>query len=153
FAVRCSDQGFLFDVGGSSAFPPDEWRECIAGFLCSSIAFDMLKVLNPTMNFPAGSVAGLPILQPQLLSRKSAIDTVVHEAVQLARTDCDSFEPPWDSQPLPLLQQKPPPLSQPQAVADAKVPPLFQHMKQLEEENNRLFIDAYSLQDELSPEV
>jgi hypothetical protein len=41
FAVRCSDTGFLFDVAGSSAFPPDEWRECIAGFLCSSIAFYM----------------------------------------------------------------------------------------------------------------
>ena len=26
-------------------------------------------------------------------------------------------------------------------------------MKQLEEENNRLFIEAYGLQDELSPEV
>jgi type II restriction/modification system DNA methylase subunit YeeA len=153
FAVRCSDQGFLFDVGGSSAFPPDEWRECIAGFLCSSIAFDMLKVLNPTMNFPAGSVAGLPILQPQLLSRKSAIDTVVHEAVQLARTDWDSFETSWDFQTLPVLQQKATTLSQSQAVADAEVHARFQHMKQLEEENNRLFIDAYSLQDELSPEV
>src|SRR4030095_14865086 len=76
FAVRCSDQGFLFDVAGSSAFPPEEWRECIAGFPCSSIAFDMMKVLNPTMNFQVGNVAALPILQPQLLSRKSAIDTV-----------------------------------------------------------------------------
>jgi hypothetical protein len=153
FAVRCSDQGFLFDVAGSSAFPPEEWRECIAGFLCSSIAFDMMKVLNPTMNFQVGNVAALPILQPQLLSRKSAIDTVVREAVQLARIDWDSFETSWDFQTLPILQQRAATLSQSQAAADAEALTRFQRMKQLEEENNRLFIDAYGLQDELSPEV
>jgi hypothetical protein len=153
FAVRCSDAGFLFDVAGSSAFPPDEWRECIAGFLCSNIAFDMMKVLNPTMNFQVGNVAALPILQPQLLARKSAIEAVVREAVQLARTDWDSFETSWDFQTLPVLQQRAATLAQSQAAADAEVLARFQRMKQLEEENNRLFIEAYGLQDELSPEV
>ena len=159
FAVRCSDQGFLFDVGGSSAFPPDEWRECIAGFLCSSIAFDMMKVLNPTMNFPAGSVAALSILQPQLLVRKSVIDAVVREAVQLARTDWDSFETSWDFQTLPVLRDQGTDaprseghtLAQSQAAAAAEALARFQCMKQLEEENNRIFIEAYGLQDELSP--
>jgi hypothetical protein len=153
FAVRCSDAGFLFDVAGSSAFPPDEWRECIAGFLCSNIAFDMMKVLNPTMNFQVGNVAALPILQPQLLARKSAIEAVVREAVQLARTDWDSFETSWDFQTLPVLRQRAATLSQSQAAAAAEVLARFQRMKQLEEENNRLFIEAYGLQDELSPEV
>jgi hypothetical protein len=153
FAVRCSDQGFLFDVGGSSVFPPDEWRECIAGFLCSSLAFYMMKALNPTMNFPPGSVAALPFLQSQLLPRKSAIGAVVHEAVRLARIDWDSFETSWDFQTLPVLQERAATLSQAQAATDVEVLARFQRMKQLEEENNRLFIEAYGLQDELSPEV
>src|SRR5206468_10285830 len=117
------------------------------GFLCSSIAFDMMKVLNPSMHFPVGSVASLPILQQQLLSRKSAIDVVVGEAVQLARIDWNSFETSWDFQTLPVLQQKATTLSQSQAAADTEVLSHFQRMKQLEEENNRLFIDAYGLQD------
>ena len=153
FAVRCSDQGFLFDRAGSSIFPPDERRACIAGFLASKIASSMLAVLNPTMHFQVGNIKTLPVLQPQLLARKSAIDAVVHEAVQLARTDWDSSETSWDFQTLPVLQQKAATLSQSQAVTDAEVHTRFQRMKQLEEENNRLFIDAYSLQDELSPEV
>jgi type II restriction/modification system DNA methylase subunit YeeA len=161
FAVRCSDAGFLFDVAGSSAFPPDEWRECIAGFLCSSIAFDMMKVLNPTMNFQVGNVAALPILQPQVLARKSEIDPVVREAVQLARTDWDSFETSWEFQTLPVLRDQGTDaprsagrtLAQSQAAADAECLDRFQRMKQLEEANNRLFIDACGLQDELSPEV
>ncbi|MGH8060233.1 MAG: BREX-1 system adenine-specific DNA-methyltransferase PglX, partial [Candidatus Entotheonellia bacterium] len=79
FGVRCSDPGFLFDVSGSSAFPPDEWRECIAGFMACKIASSMLAVLNPTMHFQVGNVSALPVLQPQLLARKSAIDGVVLE--------------------------------------------------------------------------
>ena len=68
--MRCSDSGFLFDVSGSSAFPPEEWRECIAGLMACKIASSMLAVLNPTMHFQVGNIAALPVLQPQLLSRK-----------------------------------------------------------------------------------
>jgi len=153
FGVRCSDPGFLFDVSGSSAFPPEEWRECIAGFLASKIASSMLAVLNPTMHFQVGNIKTLPVLQPQLLPRKSAIDAVVREAVQLARTDWDSFETSWDFQTLPVLQQKATTLAQSQAIADTEALAHFQRMQQLEEENNRLFIDAYGLQDELSSKV
>ena len=153
FGVRCSDPGFLFDVSGSSAFPPEEWHEYIAGFLASKIASSMLAVLNPTMHFQVGNIAALPVLQPQLLARKSAIDAVVREAVQLARTDWDSLETSWDFQTLPVLQQKAATFSQSQAAADTEALGRFQRMKQLEEENNHLFIDAYGLQDELSPEV
>ena len=153
FAVRCSDTGFLFDVAGSSAFPPDEWRKCIAGFLCSSIAFDMMKVMNPTMNFQVGNVAALPILKEKVLGQKQTIDVVVQQAVQIACTDWDSFETSWDFKNLPVLQQQSQTLAKSQEAANAECIARFAEMKQLEEENNRLFINAYDLQDELSPEV
>jgi len=121
----------------------------------------MMKVLNPTMNFQVGNVAALPVLQPQLLSRKPAIDEVVREAVAVARADWDSFETSWDFQRLPLLrdqgtdapQSAGRTLAQSQAAAAAEYVVRFHRMRQLEEENNRLFIDAYSLKDERSPEV
>jgi len=153
FAVRCSDAGFLFDVAGSSAFPPDEWRECIAGFLCSSIAFDMMKVMNPTMNFQVGNVAALPILKEKVLAQKETIDAVVRQAVQIARNDWDSFETSWDFKKLPVLQQPAQTLAKSQEAADIECLARFAQMKRLEEENNRLFINAYGLQDELSPDV
>lgn len=153
FGVRRSPAGFVFDVSGSSAFPTAEQTNLIAGFLCSSVALHFLTLLNPTMHFQVGNVAALPVLQPQLLARKSTIDAVVREAVQLARTDWDSFETSWDFQTLPVLQFKADTLQQSQEAADAEALARFQRMKQLEEENNRLFIDAYGLQEELSPEV
>jgi hypothetical protein len=153
FAVRCSDTGFLFDVAGSSAFPPDEWRKCIAGFLCSSIAFDMMKVMNPTMNFQVGNVAALPILKEKVLGQKQTIDVVVQQAVQIACTDWDSFETSWDFKNLPVLQQQSQTLAKSQEAANAECIARFAEMKQLEEENNRIFINAYGLQDEISPDV
>ena len=161
FAVRCSEAGSLFDTTGLCAFPPDEWYECIAGFLCSSIVFDMMKMLNPTIDSQVGNIKTLPVLQPHLRARKSVIDVVVREAVQLARTDRDSFETSWDFKTLPVLRDHETDaprsegytLAQSQAAADTEALARFQRMKQLEEGNNRLFIDAYGLQDELSPEV
>ncbi len=161
FGVRCSDAGFVFDVSGSSVFPPDEWRECIAGFMSCKIASSMLAVLNPTMHFQVGNVAALPVLQAELLARKSSIDAVVRECVELARADWDSFETSWNFQTLPILRVEETvvpravgrTLVQSQAVADADYLVRFQRMEQLEEHNNRLFIEAYGLQDEVSPGV
>ena len=135
-------------------FRPEEWHRMHCRILSfQDRVYQCSQMLNPTLHFLVGNIASLPVLQPQLLARKSAIDTVVREAVQLARTDWDSFETSWDFQTLPVLQQRAATLSQSQAVADAEALTRFQRMKQLEEENNRLFIDAYGLQDELSPEV
>ena len=121
----------------------------------------MLAVLNPTMHFQVGNIKTLPILQPRLLACKSVIDAVVRKAVQLARTDWDAFETSWDFQTLPVLRDQGTDapgseghtLSQSQDVADAEALTRFQRIKRLETENNRLFIDTYGLQDELSPEV
>ena len=60
FGVRASLGGALFDVGGSSAFPVREHYYHVAGFLCSKLAFEFLKISNPTLNFQVVNVNGLP---------------------------------------------------------------------------------------------
>jgi len=75
------------------------------------------------------------------------------EAIAHSRLDWNSFETSWDFQTLPLLRHKAVTLQESQEAADAECLSRFARMKELEEENNRLFIDAYGLQDELSPEV
>jgi hypothetical protein len=153
FAVRCSDPGFVFDAAGSSAFPCVEWRESIAGFMASKITSTMLAVLNPTMHFQVGNIRSLPVLQPEILAHRSAISRVVREAVQLARTDWDSCEVSWDFVSLPLLNRTLPTIEESVRAANLDALANIQRMKELEEENNRLFIEAYGLQAELSPEV
>jgi type II restriction/modification system DNA methylase subunit YeeA len=155
FGVRCTDAGFLFDVAGSSAFPSDNWRECIVGFLCSNIAFEMMKALNPTMNFQVGNVATLPLLIPRVLAVKSAIDAVVHGALAVARADWDNLETSWDFRDQPLLRQglKGATLEASWRDWEAQCSNAIRQMQELETENNRLFITAYGLDGELQPEV
>ena len=106
FGIRCSDAGYLFDVVGSSIFPPLEWHQCLTGFLASNVASAMLSALNPTVHFQVGNIITLPIMVNELSSLKTAIDSVVCQAVELARSDWDSFETSWDFQTLPVLQNK-----------------------------------------------
>jgi len=153
FGVRASDKGFIFDIGGSSAFPSAKNRYLVAGFLCSKVAFEYMKVLNPTLNFQAGNVASLPFLSESLEIVQKDVNTCVTELIQIARVDWDRSETSWDFQSLPAVECKAETLQESQSLADTNCSSRFARMKQLEEENNQLFIKAYGLQDELSPEV
>jgi hypothetical protein len=155
FGVRYSDEGFLFDVAGSSAFPPEHLQNCIIGFLCSNIGFEMMKALNPTMNFQVGNVATLPFMQAQVLSRKSSIDALVRQTIEIARFDWDNFETSWDFRDQPLLRPelKGVTLEASWRIWETQCTAAIRRMQELETENNRLFIAAYGLDGELQPEV
>ena len=153
FGVRQSDYGFIFDVGGSSVFPKPKRLNELTAFLCSNLAFELIKALNPTLNFQVENVAALPILEKLLESISVEVAAIAKKAIAISRSDWDSFETSWDFKTLPILQHQAQTLSASQEAADAECLARFAVMKQLEEENNRLFIDAYGLQDELSPDV
>lgn len=122
----------------------------VLGLLCSKVISVLLQAINPSINLYPGDLRVLPVLEsvvtPGLTER-------IRVAVEEARTDWDSFEVSWDFQTLPVLQYKLVTIQETQEAADADCLARFTSMKELEEENNRLFIDAYGLQDELSPEV
>jgi type II restriction/modification system DNA methylase subunit YeeA len=102
------------------------------------------------MNFGAGDVGKVPVLQG------IQIPTQLGEnLIQIQRSDWDAYETSWDFTTLPLLA--PEHRDQTLACSYARLRAHWQgmtdEMKRLEEENNRIFIDAYGLQDELTPEV
>ncbi|ERS04664.1 hypothetical protein Q673_05445 [Marinobacter sp. EN3] len=75
--------------------------------------------------------------------------------VNLGKTDWNSYETSWDFINLPLIR---PECRQPKLhLTYQKLRAVWREMtlemQRLEEENNRIFIEAYSLQDELTPEV
>jgi type II restriction/modification system DNA methylase subunit YeeA len=153
FGVRQSDLGFIFDVGGSSAFPAQDRRSEITAFMCSNVAFQCMKVLNPTLNFQVENVASLPFLVEQIDQQQLRISTIANEAISISRKDWNAAETSWDFITLPVCLHKQATLHASQQVADVECNVRFSAMKELEEENNRLFIEAYGLQDELSPDV
>lgn len=153
FGVRCSLGGAIFDVGGSSTFPSDVDYYVAAGYLCSKVAFEFLRASNPTLNFQVVNVNELPWIE--VGSNRVAAEVAVRELVKLSKEDWDSYETSWDFTNLPLLNPE-----NRQFILQASYQKLRAHwremtleMQRLEEENNQMFIDAYGLQDELTPEV
>lgn len=153
FAARYTPPGFVFDVSGSSLFV-DKPKET-TGYLCSNLSYTILKALNPTLNFQVGNLKSLPILEVELRCRDVDLRRVAHAAIQYSKVDWDSYETSWDFSGLPLVHP-----DYLQYSANAGYRKLCAHwheitleMQRLEEENNRNFIEAYGLQDELTPEV
>ncbi|MGD9685370.1 MAG: BREX-1 system adenine-specific DNA-methyltransferase PglX [Desulfobacter sp.] len=151
FGVRYSPPGSMFDVGGSSYFAEKCPIKIIVGFLCSQVAFEFLNAINPTMNFQVGNISSLPI-SPR--TDESAISSI-NKLVFLSKSDWDAYETSWDFTHLPLLQS-----DSYQSTLKATYQKLraqwratTQEMQWLEKENNRIFIDAYGLQNELRPDV
>jgi hypothetical protein len=76
--------------------------------------------------------------------------------VDISLQDWNAYERSWDFQSLPLLSTATDPnptFESSYAAWIANNKQTIAEMKSLEEENNRPFIDAYGLQDELTPEV
>ncbi|MEA2083543.1 MAG: BREX-1 system adenine-specific DNA-methyltransferase PglX [Thermodesulfobacteriota bacterium] len=156
FGVRYSDTGAIFDVGGSSGFPSENDHIWVTGLLCSKQVFGFMKVMNPTLNFQVGNVSALPVLKKEVVDRKPEIEKVVMALIAGARNDWNAYERSWDFQSLPILtasSELTPTLESSYTTWTTKNRASIAEMKYLEEENNHLFIDAYGLADELTPDV
>ncbi len=155
FGIRYTSNGFLFDVGGSSMFPAKNDLFPMLGYLCSKIAFNFLKAINPTLNFQTGNLAALPWPESRIQPHSSSLDSNVNNLVLLSKSDWDSFETSWDFTSLPLLNPYylQPTLNATYQKFRAHWREITLEMQRLEQENNRIFIDAYGLQDELDEKV
>ncbi|WP_027259562.1 BREX-1 system adenine-specific DNA-methyltransferase PglX [Leisingera aquimarina] len=153
FAARVSPQGHLFDVGGPSAFPKENLVAPVASFLNSSVFQRIIKTLNPTMNFNSGDIAKAPFKTE--LAESATANSAVRSLIENHKSDWDAYETSWDFTTLPLLspEHRGETLADSFATLRAHWRSMTDEMQQLEEENNRIFIDAYGLQDELTPEV
>lgn len=151
-SCRFSGKGFIFDQIGSKCFSESqETLFFVLALLHSAVATNLLSILCPSHRFDVGSLAKLPVIihEPCTLS----IDANSRQLVKDAKADWDSVETSWDFQSLPIFHGKAVKLEASQSAADSEYHSRFEMVKKLEEENNRLFIEAYGLQGELSPEV
>ena len=150
-SFRCSPTGFLFDdASGLCPVKKKKYQHFILGFLCSEVCFYLGKLINPTLNIQPGNMAVLPIQSPS-----NDIDDVVKEALALSKRDWDSCEVSWDFHRDPLLSEehRGEPLQAASVSWARRCEERIRRMKEIEEQNNRFFIDLYRLDTELSPEV
>ena len=147
--LRYLPAGFIFDPSGDSMFMIGEINIFfMLGFLNSKVAMLAFQFIAPTMNLTAGNMNKLPIIYQD----SKVVNVLVKQNISLSKSDWDAFETSWDFTKHPLLRNKPT-ISEAYAEWEAECNTRFAQLKANEEELNRIFIDIYGLQDELTPEV
>jgi len=148
FSTRFSENGYIFSDAGMKIFvSSSKITQSFLGLLNSKIIEQVLLCISPTLNFEQGSISQIPVLD-------EAFDSQVAEnAISISRQDWDNFETSWDFKTHPLTRNKTDLIQQAFENWQQESESAFQQLKQLEEENNRYWIAAYGLQDELTPEV
>lgn len=164
----------ISDIAGMSFYPYDDNLYYYLGFCNTPITDEILKLIAPTINIQAGDIARLPIIVNE--NYKYEIEKCVEECIELSKADWDSFETSWDFKEHPLVRLSKdlwdatavgasmsyyygghPKVGSPVELCymlwQGECNERFNQLKANEEEINRMFIDIYGLQDELTPEV
>lgn len=151
-SVRRVSCGHIFDQKNSMFFGETEQAlDFSLGFLHSKVVPPLLRVVA-AKDFGPGSMKLLPVFPDH---SGVSVSHLVDELVHVSKSDWDAYETSWDFTTPPLLSQdhRSGTLEATYARLRAHWGDMTAEMKRLEEENNRIFIDAYGLQDELTPEV
>ncbi|MGE6122281.1 BREX-1 system adenine-specific DNA-methyltransferase PglX [Aeromonas media] len=151
FSCRMHEVGSVHDTAGPTLF--SDVNDLFLAFLNSKPAISMLGMINPTLHFQAGDVRKLPIIFDNLPI--SDVRSRLSNIVNISSHDWNSSESAVGFFVLPLLVSE-----EIKETIDSSYVSTREcwrertlEMQRLEEENNRLFIEAYGLQDELTPEV
>ena len=150
-SFRVLSPEWLFEKTGVSLFLKDESQLYnMIAYLNSKVAEYLLRVITQVVSIQVRDIRSLPYKHNEI------VDNNIHKlsvnSIQISKFDWDSFETSWDYQYHPLLRKAPTiaeAFEQWQTECDNR----FNQLKANEEELNRIFIDIYGLQDELTPEV
>ena len=145
---RYYNSDFIFSDAGMMMFPTEKLEIHLA-ILNSKIITNIINKLNPTLNKNIGDIIRLPILEVSDLN----VEDYSKNNIYISKKDWDSRETSWDFEGNPLISQNKTNLGEAYEAWVAAVSQDFFQLHANEEELNRIFIDIYGLQDELTPEV
>ena len=170
-AFRKVINGSLFGDAGPVGFVENRLNYFLA-FLSTNVVKALLEYKNPTVNFQIGDIMSLPMK----FEKEDNVESIVDKNLNISKTDWDSFETSWDFETHPFVRfqktlwdatsvgctmshyyDKPIEVSSPLELCyllwQGECNERFNTLKSNEEELNRIFIDIYGLQDELTPDV
>lgn len=153
FSARYFDESFTFNVAAPCCFPDNDNLYYILGLFNTKVIQNITKMLNPTLNMKTGDISKIPLIINSI--QKEKINSLVEKNIYISKEDWDSFETSWDFVKHPLLK----PMSKVSTIRDSIAnwnTYTYQQrslLKHNEEELNKIFIDIYGLNDELTPEV
>lgn len=133
----------------------------LLGYLNSNVCRMFLNIVAPTLTYNVGDVCKIPCKNIEDITIAERVDSNIEDA----KEDWDSFETSWDFNEHPLIALKNGAgygtdfrkwsyrVEDSYRVWEMVCNDRFNELKNNEEELNRIFIDIYGLQDELTPEV
>lgn len=174
-SFRVLPEEATFDVGGSTVFFKNyENYNYFLGLLNSKVFLSIVRILNPTLNFQVKDIRSMPII----MKDECMVNCLVENNLNISKLDWNSFETAWDFKEHPLFKwskslwdctaveatmshyygdERPEKVSGSLELSyllwQGECNERFNQLKSNEEELNRIFIDIYGLQDELTPEV
>lgn len=152
FSMRFSPAGFMFDAMGPVCFVENKSNEkYILGLLNSCVGVSFLRILCPNLKFDQKPLERVPCLINKSLNPN--IDYLVDKNIEISKKEWDSFENSWDFEKHPIIEFKSKNIETSFNKWSDFVEKQFNQLKSNEEELNRIFIDIYGLQDELTSEV
>lgn len=147
-AFRYKPKGNIFDVAGMSCFSDKNLYYLLA--LCNTnVIMKVLQIIAPTINYQCGDIANIPVIIDG--EKKVHIENVAKENISISKADWDAFETSWDFKRHPLARGTR--ISDAFTTWEKECNDRFYTLKANEEELNRIFIDIYGLEEELTPEV
>lgn len=183
FSLRYNPDGFVFNSAAPTLFGKSHSSLIyVQSFLTSKVSKLFLSTLSPTLNYQAGEIRNLPIID----KNKDNVNEIAEQNIAISKLDWNSYETSWDFQQNELifligftkqdltslltdlcsttahrdvvaLQVGETPrtvrLQDLMECYHQKWSTLFMQLHTNEEELNRQFIDIYGLQDELTPDV
>lgn len=176
FGMRYVPNGFIFETKGSMCFTSKELLPYLLGLYNTPVIQCFLQMVSPTLDYHEGPLGKTPVI----IKPNETINHLVAKNIELSRCDWDSFETSWDFKQHPLVALRgnyeeaevtlyqddlldgivpveyshvSPPIQQAFEAWERLCDDRFNALKSNEEELNRIFIDIYGLQDELTPEV
>jgi hypothetical protein len=152
-AFRYMPKGFLFDGRGSAGFASDRNDLLVSlGLLNSKVSFECIAAINPTIAINVGEIGRIPY-HSSISKISSEVAGLVAEAISIARDDWNSTEQSWDFAMNPFLFHRGERLSDAfdSLVKSSKA--RVARMLHVENELNRMFVDAYRVGDTISTNV
>ena len=151
FSTRYMSEGYIMESAACAIMPLHTDIDFLLGLTNSKIAQVILTIKNPTINMQTSDVMAIPVIKPSI-TQTNRIREIVKENISLTKSDWSSRENTWDYQIDPLVKQQKLMLSHAYTSWSNEALTRFNQLKSNEEELNRIFINLYGLQDELTPE-
>ena len=162
-AFRYQDNKFIPNASGPCVYADNTHLIYFMGLFNSKVSRVIMEVLAPGIKFEVGQIAKYPVIVNK--DRMKQVCSISEENLTYSKADWDAMETSWNFKTHPLIKLK---MAGAYAWGDNE-PAMriesaykaweetcegrFQKLKANEEELNRIFIDIYGLQDELTPEV